>query len=126
VENCNAELAGEAESCIHEIATICAHLTDLGSNTPAHHSQSSESSRDGLPPNLDSAAMALTFSRSRIEYLIDRISDSSLEDVQPGAPITADRLCLIHDTQVSSVRCIVKECPDRTALYAALPGADSD
>jgi hypothetical protein len=124
VDYCDAAVLGEVDGCIGDIATICANLTELSSEP-----QPQVPPAQGIPPSSsttsqDSVAVALTFSRSRIEYLLERISDEKLEDVQPGSAIPPDRLRLIHDTQVPSVRAIVKECLDRTARYTALPGAD--
>jgi Pao retrotransposon peptidase len=125
-EHCGSPLREEVQQYISDMASICADLLDLGDEDDAR-------SRHSSPPNSptrptsgvnNAAATALLFSRNRIEYLLERISDNNLADVQLGGDITPDRIRSIHDTQVSSVRGIVKECMDRTAKYAALPGAD--
>jgi hypothetical protein len=76
----------------------------------------------------ESATTALLFSKRRIDYLLERIKDECLINVQPSGavPISLETLWMILDTQVPSVRNIVKECVDRTAKYAVLPGADLD
>jgi hypothetical protein len=124
-EPVSSPLKEEVLQCVAEVATVTADLFDPDSGECASESCTTSPIRSPSRSS-ESGATALLFSKMRIDYLLDRIKDKCLTDVQPGGstPISPEMLRTIFNTQVPSVRHIVKECMDRTAKYAALPGAD--
>jgi hypothetical protein len=124
-EHVCSPLKEEVLQCIDNVATVTA---DLFAPEEWEYVPRSRTTSPIRSPSRysESAATALLFGKTRIDYLLERIKDECLTDVRPGGavPISPETLRTIFDTQVPSVRNIVKECMDRTARYAALPGAD--
>jgi hypothetical protein len=124
-ERVSSPLREEVLQCIDDVATVTADLFDPDGGECASRSRTTSLIRSPSRSS-ESAATALLFSKTGIDYLLERIKDECLTDVRPGGnpPISPEMLRTIFDTQVPSVRHIIKECMDRTAKYAALPGAD--
>ena len=97
--------------------------SDLRSGSPA---ATSSPSRSETSQSFSAPATAISFCESRINYLLGRISDDSLADVEPGADIQPETLRHLHDVQIKVVRDVVKECLDITTKYSAYYGADED
>jgi hypothetical protein len=113
-----------ARATVQEVSEICADLIDQG----PRDSTSGPPPTTATPPqpSADQAnAIALLFSRTRIQYLLGRIADDQLVNLQPGGEsVPPEKLHLLFNTQLPAIRSVIAECIDRTAQYAALPGAD--
>jgi hypothetical protein len=118
-------LKEEVLQCVAEVATVTADLFSPEDGESVSRSRTTSPVRSPSCSS-ESAATVLLFSKTWIDYLLERIKDECLTDVRPGGrtPISPEMLRTIFDTQVPSVRNIIKECMDRTGKYAALPGVD--
>jgi hypothetical protein len=121
----SSPLKEEVLQCVGEVATVTADLFNPDDGECVSRSRTASPIRSPSRSS-ESTASALLFRKTRIDYLLERIKEECLTDVRPGGstPTSPEMLRTIFDTQVPSVRNIVKECMDRTAKYAALPGAD--
>jgi hypothetical protein len=124
VDVCAYTVRMSARACVQEILEICVDLIDQG----PRNSTSGPPQAETTPPSLSADranATALLFSRNWIQYLFGRIADDQLVNLQPGGEsVPPEKLRLLFDTQLPAVRSVIAECIDRTARYAALPGAD--
>jgi hypothetical protein len=124
-EHVSFPLKEEVVQCVAQAAAVTANLF------PLEEGECVRCSRTTSPlkrPSHSSefSATALIFSKTRISYLLKRISDESLIDVQSGgdSAVPLEQLRTLFEVQVPSVRYNIEECLNRTAEYAALPGAD--
>jgi hypothetical protein len=124
-EHVSSPLKEEVVQCVAQAATVTADLFFPEEGECVRHSRTTSPLKHPSHSS-EFSATALLFSKTRISYLLERISDVNLIDVQSGGDIAVplEQLRTLFEVQVPSVRDNIKECLNRTAEYAALPGAD--